>query len=241
MRIALLDDDPTQTKWVKEILSEAGHICHEFKVSQDLINKLRRESFDLLILDWNIPDMSGPEVLAWVRQHIETSIPVIFMTNRTREEDIVAGLNAGADDYIFKPARKVELLARVNAVLRRVYQLFSSDQEQHFKYTFNLKDKTIFYENNTIELTQKEFDLALLLFRHLSRPLSRSHILESIWGKEVDIPTRTMDTHISRIRSKLDLRVENGFKLATVYSYGYRLEHFENNQIINEENQYSTT
>jgi len=231
MRIALLDDDPTQTKWVKEILEEASHLCHEFNLSKDLINRLRRDTFDLLILDWNIPDMSGPEVLAWVRQHIETSVPVIFMTNRTREEDIVAGLNAGADDYIFKPARKVELLARVNAVLRRVYPLYSSEQEKHFNYTFNLKDKNIYFDDHQIELTQKEFDLALLLFRHLSRPLSRSHILESVWGKEIDIPTRTMDTHISRIRNKLELRIENGFKLATVYSYGYRLEHFDNENL----------
>ena len=227
MRIALLDDDPTQTKWVKEVLEEAGHMCHEFNLSREFIDRLRKDTFDLLVLDWNIPDMSGPEVLAWVRRHIETSVPVIFMTNRTREEDIVAGLNAGADDYIFKPARKIELLARVNAVLRRVYPINLAEKEKHFDYTFNLKEKKIFFNEHEIELTHKEFDLALLLFRHLSRPLSRSHILESVWGKESDIPTRTMDTHISRIRNKLELRIENGFKLATVYSYGYRLERFE--------------
>jgi DNA-binding response OmpR family regulator len=230
MRIALLDDDSTQTKWVKEILEESGHSCHEFNDSKEFISRLRVDSFDLLILDWNIPEISGPEVLAWVRQNIQANVPVIFMTNRTREEDIVAGLNAGADDYIFKPARRIELLARVNAVLRRVYPSDASEKEIHFEYTFLIKEKKIFYNTQEVELTHKEFDLALLLFRHLSRPLSRSHILEIVWGKENDIPTRTMDTHISRIRNKLELRTENGFKLATVYSYGYRLEHIDKDE-----------
>lgn len=224
MRIGLLDDDTTQTQWVKQLLTEAGHICHEFHLSQDLINRLRRDVFDLLILDWNIPDLSGPEVLAWIRQHVNLPVPVIFMTNRTREEDIVAGLNAGADDYIFKPARKVELLARVNAVLRRAYPQAVIHKETYFGYVFDSSAYTITYQGILVDITQKEFELALLFFRHFSRPLSRSHILESVWGKEADVPTRTMDTHISRIRSKLGLRTENGFKLAPVYSYGYRLE-----------------
>lgn len=228
MRIGLLDDDTSQTQWVKELLTEAGHICHEFHLSQELINRLRRDTFDLLILDWNIPDLSGPEVLAWVRQHIEMPIPVIFMTNRTREEDIVAGLNSGADDYIFKPAKKIELLARVNAVLRRAYPDTLQTQESHGDYIFDNVHKIIYLKGQKIEdITAKEYDLALLFFRHFSRPLSRSHILETIWGKNYDIPTRTMDTHICKIRSKLKLRVENGLRLAPVYSYGYRLERSE--------------
>ncbi len=229
MRIALLDDDPTQTRWVKDILQEAGHNCHEFNVSQNFIKRLRDESFDLLVLDWNIPDMSGPEVLAWIRRNIIVVMPVIFMTNRVREEDIVAGLNAGADDYIFKPARKIELLARVNAVLRRAYPIHNAEKEIHFGFTFNIKEKQVLADEKIIDLTHKEFDLALLFFRHLSRPLSRTHILESVWGRESEISTRTMDTHVSRIRTKLDLRADNGFKLATVYSYGYRLEKIEDN------------
>jgi DNA-binding response OmpR family regulator len=229
MRIALLDDDATQTKWVKDILQEAGHNCHEFNVSHAFIKCLRDESFDLLVLDWNIPEMSGPEVLAWIRRNIVAVMPVIFMTNRVREEDIVAGLNAGADDYIFKPARKIELLARINAVLRRAYPIHNNDKEMHFGFTFNIKEKLVLAGDKSIDLTHKEFDLALLFFRHLSRPLSRTHILESVWGRDCEISTRTMDTHVSRIRSKLDLRADNGFKLATVYSYGYRLEKIEEN------------
>lgn len=224
MRIGLLDDDVTQTDWLQELLTEAGHICHPFNLGQDLISHLRRDMFDLLILDWNLPDISGPEVLAWLRGHIDIPVPVIFMTNRTREEDIVAGLNAGADDYIFKPARKIELLARINAVLRRAYPQKVLDKEKFFDYVFDNQTKTIYFKGLVIEVTQKEYELALLLFRHFSRPLSRLHILEHVWGTETDISTRTMDTHISKIRNKLSLRVENGFKLSPVYSYGYRLE-----------------
>ncbi len=144
------------------------------------------------------------------------------MTNRTREEDIVAGLNAGADDYIFKPARKIELLARVNAVLRRVYPINIAEKEKHFDYIFNLKEKKIFFNEHEIELTHKEFDLALLLFRHLSRPLSRSHILESVWGSDIVVGDRTIDVHIRKLREKLG---EN--YITTVKGVGYKFSNPE--------------
>ena len=190
-----------------------------------MLNQMRRESFDMLIIDWQVPDLSGPEVLKWAREKLPAGLPVLFMTSRSGEDDIVAGLAAGADDYMIKPLRRGELLARVQALLRRAYPTQNVvEQIQFGSYTFETRTGRLTKEGSLIEVTQKEFELALLFFRNLGRPLSRAYILEAVWSRDIELPSRTMDTHVSRVRSKLQLRPENGFRLAPVYSYGYRLE-----------------
>lgn len=225
MRIAILDDDLSQTDLVSQVLTEVGHTCHTFNKGRELLQRLRRETFDMLILDWNVPDLDGADILLWARQNLPPQLPILFMTNRSSEEDIVAGLKAGADDYMIKPLRPHELQARVGALLRRAYP--AADQggkEVFYGYCFDPQTHTVQFHDQLVPLTHKEFDIALLFFRNISRSLSRAHILEAVWGRDFDIPSRTMDTHVSRIRTKLDLRTENGFRLSPVYSYGYRLE-----------------
>ncbi|MEB0135535.1 response regulator transcription factor [Actimicrobium sp. CCC2.4] len=225
MRIAVLDDDRTQTDLVCQVLSAAGHTCHAFQSGKEMLNQLRRESFDMLIIDWQVPDLSGADVLRWAREKLPAVLPVLFMTSRSGEDDIVAGLAAGADDYMIKPIRRGELVARVQALLRRAYPTQNTiEQIQFSHYIFEPRTGRLLDHGEPVELTQKEFDLALLLFRNLGRPLSRAYILEAVWSRDVEIPSRTMDTHVSRVRTKLKLRPENGFRLAPVYSYGYRLE-----------------
>ena len=232
MRIAILDDDDLQLELISHLLEKSGFHCHAFASGRALMRELRRESFDLLVLDWHVPDVSGPEVLKWVReesdQRAEQRIPVLFVTGRTSEDDIVAGLAAGADDYMIKPLRSSELVARVQALLRRAYPGTVRDQLEFAPYRFEPQQSEVSFTmagtSRTVALTQKEFDLALLLFRNAGRPLSRSHIRESVWGSDVDIPSRTMDTHVSRIRTKLELGPEAGYRVMPVYSYGYRLD-----------------
>jgi DNA-binding response OmpR family regulator len=228
MRIAVLEDDPAQTEFVCQTLTAAGHACHAYAKGAELVRQLRRETFDLLVLDWNVPDMPGDEVLRWVRQSLSARLPVLFMTNRSREADIALMLNNGADDYIVKPVSAPVLLARVGSLLRRAYQLHAPALKEAFgDYEFDLKSRLVSVAGKPVALTQKEFDLALLLFQHLSRPLSRAHILDVIWKQSDDIPSRTMDTHVSMLRSKLGLRPENGYRLTPIYGYGYRLERIE--------------
>lgn len=225
MRIAILDDDQNLLDLTVATLMDAGHACHPFSSGKAMLHQLHRESFDLLILDWQVPDLSGTEILHWVREKLSTTLPVLFMTSRSGEDDIVAGLAAGADDYMIKPIRRAELIARVNALLRRAYPSQTANEVITFgNYEFDVRASRAKLQGAAIELTQKEFDLALVLFQNLGRPLSRAYILEAVWSRDIEIPSRTMDTHISRVRSKLDLRPENGYRLAPVYSYGYRLE-----------------
>jgi len=225
MRIAVLDNDPHQSDLVCQVLTSSGHVCHPFQSGKEILNQLRRESYDMLILDWQVSDLSAPEVLHWVREKLPLTIPAMFMTSRSGEDDIVAGLAAGADDYMIKPIRRGELVARVQALLRRAYPMQNGNEQISFgDYAFETRSARLTLAGVPIEITQKEFDLALLFFRNLGRPLSRAYILEAVWSRDIDIPSRTMDTHVSRVRTKLQLRPENGFRLAPVYSYGYRLE-----------------
>jgi len=227
-RIAILDDDVAQCDFIRQTLTDAGHSCHVFTKSADLIQQLRRETFDLLVLDWGLPDMDGAEVLQWVRQHLHARLPVIFMTARSDEAGIAQILNSGADDYMVKPVHAPVLLARVNALLRRVYAGGEASSRKAFgSYLFDRKNSCITVKGQPVPLTQKEFDLALLLFQHLGQPLSRAHILDVIWKQTDDSSSRTMDTHISMLRSKLGLRAENGYRLVPIYGYGYRLEQVE--------------
>ena len=225
MRIAILEDDLTQSEMLRWVLESVNHKCHCFATLKSFQTALYRDSFDLVLLDWVLPDSSGPKVMHWIRETLHIKVPVLFITSKTDEENIVEALNAGADDYMIKPIRRGELIARVNALLRRAYpELTAPEVFEITDLEFHPKFSTIVRHTKRVVMTQKEFDLALLLFRNLGKPLSRSHIQESVWGRDTDLPSRTMDTHISRVRSKLALRPEQGFRLTPVYGFGYKLE-----------------
>lgn len=225
MRTAILEDDANQARVLERWLTEAGHDCHVFESGKALVRNLGRETYDLLLLDWNIPDMNGTEVLAWVRSSLRSSVPVIFVTAQHSENAIVEALSSGADDYLVKPVRRRELVARALAVYRRAHaEAVSEAAFELIPYRFDLKARRVEVQGRVVELTDKEFDLALFLFRECGRVLSRGHILERIWGRNADVVTRTVDTHMSRLRTKLELGAQNGLRLSSVYSYGYRLE-----------------
>ncbi|MDE3011375.1 MAG: response regulator transcription factor, partial [Pseudomonadota bacterium] len=165
------------------------------------------------------------QVLEWVRANIQAPVPVMFMTARSDEQDIVTALQKGADDYLTKPLRKFELVARVNALERRSRQEYQQKEVIEVdQIRIDVAQRRVRCGDRDVEMTLKEFDLTLFLFRHLGQLLSRGHILESIWGRSPDLNTRTVDTHISRIRNKLALTPESGLRLSSVYFYGYRLE-----------------
>ena len=225
MRIALLEDDRDQIVLLRGWLEGAGHSLHAFERGGDFLREVTRESFDVFLLDWMIPDKSGTEVLAWVRANLKERVPVLFVTARDAEEDIVSVLQAGADDYMVKPLRKAELLARITAVARRARPADSgSSVTDYGEYRVDSERRSITRNGKEIELTQKDFDLAVFLFQNLGRLLSRGHIFEAVWGQSTEINTRTIDTHVSRLRSRLGFAPENGWRLGAVYQHGYRLE-----------------
>lgn len=225
MRIALLEDDPDAARVMRHWLESDGHSCAHYGNGAALLREIGRESFDLYLLDWNVPDHSGIEVLARMRMAPEATAPVILVTARDAEEDIVAGLEAGADDYLVKPIRRGELLARIGAILRRTTR--PGTALSFGPYRFDLSSQTASVDDTDAQLTGREFDLAVFLFRNAGRLLSRAHIEEAVWGRVTPIESRTLDTHVSRLRRKLGLNAARGWRLASVYNFGYRLEQVE--------------
>lgn len=227
MRIAILEDEPDLADHVAAVLKAGGHDCQLFPLGKALIAALKRDTFDLLVLDWNLPDITGIEVLVWAKDNLDRTPPVLFVTSRSDEADIVQALDLGADDYVVKPIQPRELSARVGAVLRRSLPPQTAGVERFGRYAFDTRGATVAVDGTPVELTAKEFGLAHLLFRNLDRALSRAYLLERVWGHHPDLQTRTLDAHVSRIRTKLELRPEHGVRLTPVYSYGYRLERLE--------------
>jgi DNA-binding response OmpR family regulator len=225
MHIALLEDDQDQSTLLQAWLEDAGHKCVVFSSGKDMTMALLHESYDLLILDWLVPDMNGLEVLKWVRESMDWKIAVLFITQKDEEEDVVQALQGGADDYMSKPVKRAEMLARIDSISRRSQQAEIDDDELEFTpYMLQRSSKTVKLNGEHIEITRKEFELTLFLFRNAGRVLSRGYILETVWGRSAEVNTRTVDTHISRLRRKLAIGVENGWKLTSIYQHGYRLE-----------------
>jgi DNA-binding response OmpR family regulator len=225
MRLALLEDDTEVGAAMAQWLQAAGHIVHHFTSGKAIVREAARESFDVFVLDWQVPDLSGKEVLQWLREKQQSTVPVLFATSRDSEQDIVAALQAGADDYMVKPVRRLELLARVEALGRRLRpKHVDEDSMELGPYQINLHDRVVAMDGVQIEMTDKEFELVVFLFKNLGKLISRGHMSESVWGRSADVQSRTVDTHISRIRKKLELGPERGIRLTPIYNFGYRLE-----------------
>lgn len=225
MRIAILEDDPDQAALIGLWLTNADHHVDSSADAASFLRTVRRDSFDLYLLDWVLPDLSGIEVLEKLRGEMNDFTPVVIATVKDDEQSIVRSLETGADDYLVKPIRHAELVARVGAVLRRAGGGAGQDNVDAAPYTLSIAKKEARLNGEAISLTNREFDLALFFFRNAGKMLSRSHILEAIWGIENEaVTTRTVDTHVSRLRKKLKLCEEHGWVLSAIYQHGYRME-----------------
>ncbi len=227
MRIAILEDDPDQSNVLIGWLEEEGFSCFLFEKGADFLQGIAKESYDAVILDWNVPDVTGIEVVEHIRSNSNSTLPILFTTSRSDEQDIVTALTKGADDYIVKPISRNETVARIKALLRRVgLGVDENTQELSFEpFKIDTKTRELFKEDEKITLTQKEYDLVVFLFLNAGRVISRGHLLQVVWGTNPQINTRTVDTHISRLRNKLTLKPEvTGWELTSVYQHGYRLE-----------------
>lgn len=231
MHIASLEDDAVQGQLLQNTLETNGYQCTLYTAGRDLINDLPRcKPYDLILLDWEVPDISGLDVLHWIRSNNGYTVPVMFITSRTSEDDLVTGLRAGADDYMVKPIRAGELLARVGALLRRSNVAVVNEQNP-FKcavYDIDPTAGTISIDGMPVELAPKEYDLVLLFFRNPGRLFSRDVLSNSVWNRDIPATSRTLDTHLSNIRRKLQLTPENGVRLHASYALGYRLELISN-------------
>lgn len=223
-RVAVLEDDPGHARVIENVVLEGGGACQCFGDGKTMLRDLHRSSFDFFVLDWRVPHVQGPDIVRWIRRNITERVPVLFVTSCDDERDVIEGLDCGADDYMIKPVRPSELKARMRALMRRAYPVAPLDAGVNFgPYSFELHRKEIRLHDELIVLKPKEYQLAQFLFRNVGRLLARDQLMTELWGTDV-IESRTLVTHMSQVRRKLQLGPQNGYRLVPVYSLGYRLE-----------------
>jgi len=227
MHIAIVDDNREVTGLVRLWLEQAGHSVFEFYQGEEFVRTSHEHSFDVVLLDWVLPDLDGDKILQQLQKQPGWDTPVIFVTARSREEDVAGILELGADDYIIKPLHEKELLARIGAVTRRRRKVTQQEILDYGIYQIDMKSRVVYWDKKPVKLTEMEFNLICFIFTNMGQLLSRDHILSSVWGYDANVNTRTVDTHMSRIRKKLKISEENGWRLSSIYQRGYRLERFD--------------
>lgn len=213
--IFLVEDDPSITKTIQAILEVGGYQNSCCSNGKEALQQIRSKNFDLILMDVMLPDMDGFSIL---EQMGGIDTPVIFLTAKQEVSDKVRGLRLGAEDYIVKPFEAVELLARIEVVLRRTHR--GNTVLTLNGITVDLERHTVTMDNQPVNLTPKEFDVLVFFLQHRNIAITRERLLAAVWGYEYEGETRTVDIHIQQIRKKLNLKQN----LITIPKLGYRLE-----------------
>ena len=219
-RIFVVEDDTDIAELVAHHLGRAGFDVEVFHTGSDVMEQVRRQQPDLVVLDLMLPGLSGFEICRMMRGESSTAtVPIIMLTARTEEDDRVRGLELGADDYLMKPFSPRELVARIRAVLRRA-QPYGSDKVLRFgSLAIDLDRHEVSENKREVRLTAKEFMLLQYLIEHRGRVLSRDLLLSDVWGYQYTGGTRTVDVHIRRLREKLPTLVKH---IMTIKQFGYK-------------------
>lgn len=222
VRIALLEDNALVVDLIQQTLGRQGWSCRHYGTVADLLADLPKQHFDLLILDWSLPDGEADAVIRMVRNELRQPTPILIESINEDEQQVVDALLLGANDYVTKPLRLSELRARVDVLLRNRPQL--SGQPDLAGYKFDPSNKQMTFGSEPLELTALEYDLACYFFNHRDQLLSREQLLRDVWQQTPELETRTVDAFVSRLRKKLRLEDGGAVRIRTLRGYGYRME-----------------
>ena len=213
--ILIVEDEMHISKMIEATLSIGGYRGHIWGNGKEAVQRVLEEKFDLILLDVMLPDMDGFQVIEEIRCR---EVPVIFLTAMQEVADKVKGLKLGAEDYIVKPFEAVELLARIEVVLRRTHR---NNNILNYKYiTIDIDKHIVKKGGEVINLTPKEFEILVFFIQHVDIAITRERLLAAVWGYEFIGESRTIDIHVQHVRKKMDLND----KLITIPKLGYRLE-----------------
>jgi len=232
-RILIVEDEAALNDLIARLLRQEGHEVIQTADGKQGLAAVEASHPDLVILDWMLPKMSGLDVCVAIRERHIT--PIIMLTAKGDETDLILGLEAGADEFVTKPFKNRELIARVRAHLRRqglhreltaaqaaaVEDAQSLDDLRVGPLGVNIDQRAAYLHDEEIDLTPKEFDLLALFVQNPGRAFSRDYLLERVWGDDVYVTDRTVDTHVQRLRKKLGDEAE---MIRTVWGVGYKLQ-----------------
>lgn len=211
--ILIVDDEVAINDMIKRNLKMVGHACDQAYDGREAMQKLENGNYDLVLLDVMLPYLSGFEIIQEVK-----NTPVIFITAKDNMNDKLQGLTSGAEDYIVKPFDVLELIARINIVIRRTQK--NGNQVVIDDVVVDLDSKLVTYQREEVELKPQEYQLLEVLIINRNLVLSREKLLELAWGYDFEGDTRTVDVHIQKLRKKLGFEE----RIKTVYKTGYRLQ-----------------
>jgi len=228
MRIAILQRDVAQLGHIEHVLTQGGHTCLPFSDGLVLTKALAASTIDMLVLDWQGSRLSGTEVLRTARAVSGNHMPVLFASTDQSDDSVVHALAVGADDYVSLPVCPSVFRARVEALLRRAFpDRYDNVILDAGPYRFDMRRQSVTLNGRPVVLSGTQYRLASLFFANVGRVLSREHIYAMVWGRDLQTLTRTIDSHVSRLRVLLEIDERNGFRLQPVYKSGYRLLHLE--------------
>jgi heavy metal response regulator len=219
MKILLVEDDKTVLHFIEKGLKETNYIVDVAFDGEEGLHLALSRSYDIIILDIMLPKIDGWEILESIRKK-QVNTPVIFLTAKDTKEDIVKGLELGADDYLVKPFSFVELLARIRAIIRRDRKDVELSQLTFGNLTLDLIARTAQRDEEKIELSSKEFLLLEYLMRNAGQILTRTMILENVWGYSFDTESNIIDVHINHLRKKIDKHFPSKL-IHTIKGVGY--------------------
>jgi len=223
--VLVVDDEPTILDVVARYLERAGYRTRVAVDGAQAIDAVAMDRPDLVVLDLMLPGVDGLEVMRRLRAHDHVALPVILLTAKGEESDRVVGLRLGADDYVVKPFSPAELIARVDAVLRRVDT--SPSQDAPLDYGDLLIDpagRRVFVVEREVQLTQREFDVLLFLARRPGQVFSRHQLMDAVWHYSFYTDTSTVTVHIRRLRAKIESDASQPRHIQTVWGVGYRFQ-----------------
>jgi len=225
--VLVVDDEPDIREVIRFALEGAGFRVYEAGHADEARKLLASESPDLVLLDWMLPGRSGLELAQQLKQNTSTrAVPIIMVSARGEEEDRVRGLDTGADDYIAKPFSPREMVARVNAVLRRVKPDELADQIEIAGLRIDNLSHRVSANGKPIDIAPTEYRLLHFFMTHADRAFSRSQLLDQVWGDQVYVEERTVDVHVRRLRKALGA-TNHDYMLQTVRGVGYRFSNKE--------------
>jgi DNA-binding response OmpR family regulator len=223
MRILVVEDELKMASLLRRGLVEEGHAADIARTGDDALALAPAAEYDAIVLDLMLPGLDGLEVMRRVREGDRRRTPIIMLTARSEEPDRVAGLRLGADDYVVKPFSPAELVARVDAVLRRVDTVPSPEPALEFDgLRVDPAGRRVWANGAEIQLAQREFDLLLFLAQHPGQAFSRDQLMDHVWQYTFYTDTSTVTVHIRRLRAKLEPDPETPRFIETVWGVGYR-------------------